>query len=131
MNLYRINIRSVGNGWTDNKLTEGEVTETKSGVIVKYPLDGDECILTVDGGKVTQQRTGGQFVKITFEEGAKTQCTIGSGGLSGSYEIFTRSLKFISGKGGYKLSLEYLNGSEGEIIKLTLTAVKKGKNYEN
>lgn len=125
MNLYNMNIRSVGEGWTENKSVECEITETDSGVIFKYRLDGDECILAADCKKVTQKRTGKQFVEISFIEGEKTRCTIGNGGFCGSYEIFTRSLNFISGKGGYKISLEYLNGSEGELIKLTLTAVKK------
>ena len=131
MILYKVNISSVGNGWTDEKSTEGEVTEADGAVIIRYTLDGDECVLTVNGNTVTQERRGEQCVKISFKEGESTQCVIGSGGLSGSYEIFTRSINFFLGKGGYKLSLEYLNGSEKEPIKLLLTAVKKGNCYEN
>lgn len=131
MDIYKVNISSAGCGWTDNKTAEGEITEADGAVIINYSLDGDECVLTVKDGVVTQERRGEQYVKITFEEGEKTQCAIGSGGLSGSFEIVTRSIKFISGKGGYKLSLEYLNGSDKELVNLTLTAVKKGYKYEN
>lgn len=125
-NECKVNIRSVGNGWTDTKLTDGKFSEADGTVRINYLLDGDECRLTVEGKKVTQERRGGQYVKINFEEGKKTECVIGSGGLTGSFEIFTRSIRFISGKGGYKLSLEYINGSDKEPIKLDFTAVKKG-----
>lgn len=131
MSLYKVKISSVGNGWTDEKTTEGEIIESDGGVCIKYRLDGDECVLTVKDKTVTQDRHGEQCVKISFKEGERTQCVIGSGGLAGSYEVFTSSIIFFSGKGGYKLSLEYLNGSDKEPIKLLLTAVKKGNSYEN
>ena len=131
MFLYMVNISSGGNGLTEEKTAEGEVTEADGAVRVKYNLDGDECVLTVKDKTVTQERRGEQCVKISFKEGERTQCVIGSGGLIGSYEVFTQSIKFLSGKGGYKLSLEYLNGSDKEPIKLLLTAVKKGNSYEN
>ena len=131
MVIYKISISSAGVGFKDFKTAEGEVTEEGGAIIFKYSLDGDSCVLTVRDGKATQERRGEQFVKIDFEEGVKTKCEIGNGGFCGSYEVYTKSLKFISGKGGYKLSLEYLNGNEKQLIKLTFTAVKKENIYEN
>ena len=126
MNLYKINISSAGNGWTENISADGTVTEDGGKIVIRYDLDGDECILTVHNGTAVQERLGVQRVKITFSEGEKTECSIGYGGFSGAYGIFTHSLEFVSGKGGCRLSLEYPNGSSEEHVKLTFTAVKKG-----
>ena len=126
MVIYKINISSVIDGFEELKTAEGEVVQAGEKVTFKYGLDGDECLISVNCGKAVYERSGEQCVKINFEEGVKTLCEIGSGGFYGSFEIYTQSLKFISGKGGYKLSLEYLNGNENQLIKLTLTAVKKG-----
>ncbi len=126
MSLYKINIRSAGNGWTENVSTDGTVTEDGGKTCIRYNLDGDECSFTLYNGKAVQERIGVQRVKITFSEGEKTECSIGYGGFSGVYEIFTQRLKFVFGKGGYGVSLEYINGSSEEAVKLTFTAVKKG-----
>ena len=124
MDIYKVNISSIGDGWSDYKSVQGEIYEEGGVITVKYSLDGDECVLTVKDGKAVQERKGGQCVKISFQEGKRTKCEIGSGSFYGSYEILTKRLKFICGKGGYKLLLEYENGSAGELIELTLTAVK-------
>lgn len=126
MVIYKINISSVIDGIENFNTTEGEVYKDSGEVIFKFSLDGDECVITVKDGKTLYERRGEQCVKIAFEEGKKTLCEIGCGGFCGSFEVFTKSLKIISGKGGYKLSLEYLNGNENQLIKLTFTAVKKG-----
>lgn len=124
----KVNINSCGGGWSDEKITEGVLTVADSGEIsLAYALDGDSCNLTVKDGKVTQTRRGEQCVNVTFIKGLSTQCTVGSGGLSGSYEVFTRKLEYVSGKGGFRLSLEYLSGSDKELIRLTLTAVRKSR----
>ena len=120
----KVNIDSCGRGWTDKKTADGLLTEDKDGVKLFYEIDGDECTLTYKNGKAVQKRQGEQFVEIAFEQGQRTSCTVGSGGLSGSYEVFTNKLNFVSGKGGFKLSLEYTSGTDRELIKLTLTAVK-------
>lgn len=123
--MYRINITSNGANWSDNKTCEGDVTFSDDTVIINYTLDGDKCTLTVGRGKVIQKRTGAQNVNVQFEEGKKTSCTLGSGGLSGSFEILTEKIKFVSGKGGLRLNLEYLSGNDREHVSLTLTALKK------
>ena len=125
MNLYEIKIDSRGSGWTDKKITQGTATEEDGAVRISYKIDCDDCTLFVDGKRAVQERRGSQPIKITFEEGNKTECRIGDGGLVGSFEVFTKSFKFISGKGGYFLSLEYINGSDEELIKLNFTAIKK------
>lgn len=121
--MYKIIISSYGNGWSDEQACEGEVTFSGGAVAINYTLDGDNCMLTVDGGKVIQRRIGAQNVNIQFEEGKKTDCTFGSGGLSGSFEVLTKKIKFISGKSGLKLYLEYLSGNDREQINLTFTAL--------
>ena len=127
MNLYKVIIRSRGNGWTDEKVTEGKICETQSGVELVYSLDGDECVLRISNGKAVQERRGVQSLKITFEEGKYSDCVIGEGDMSGSYKIFTRKLEFLRGKSGFSLSLEYENGSDKEVINLVLTAYRKEK----
>ena len=122
---YKVIIRSEGRGWTDEKITEGKVSQVKNGVRLAYSLDGDGCALIANAKRVVQKRSGDQCVAIEFVEGKITKCEIGSGSFRGSYNIFTKSLKFASGKNGFKLSLEYENGSDGELIKLVLTAYVK------
>ncbi|MDE6441626.1 MAG: DUF1934 domain-containing protein [Clostridia bacterium] len=122
--MYRINITSNGANWSDNKTCEGDVTFSDGAVIINYTLDGDKCTLTVDSGKVVQNRVGAQNVNVQFEEGKKTSCIFGSGGLSGSFEILTEKIKIVYGKGGLRLNLEYLSGSDRERVNLTLTAFK-------
>lgn len=121
----RVTVNSHGANWKDSKSSEGEFSLTDSGCMLNYSLDGDKCVLTVNGETVTQERRGEQNVSISFERGKTTQCTIGNGGLSGGYEIFTRNIEIFYGKGGFKISLEYESGSEKEIINLSLTAVYK------
>lgn len=127
MNLYKVIIRSRGNGWTDEKVTEGELFETQNKVKLVYALDGDNCVLEITEGRAVQTRRGEQCLKITFEEGKYSDCVIGEGNMSGSYKIFTRKIEFLRGKNGFSLSLEYENGSDREIINLKLTAHIKEK----
>ena len=122
---YKVIIRSEGRGWTDEKITEGKVSQVKNGVRLAYSLDGDGCELIANAKRVVQKRSGDQCVAIEFVEGKITKCKTCSGSFRGSYNIFTKSLKFASGKNGFKLSLEYENGSDGELIKLVLTAYVK------
>ncbi len=121
----RVTVNSRGSDWSDSKSSDGVLTLTPSGCKIVYYIDGDECVLSVDGGCVTQERCGEQNVRINFELGKRTQCVIGSGGLAGGYDIFTRRLETLSGKGGFRVELEYANGSDEEIINLTLSAVYK------
>lgn len=122
--MYRINITSCGSGWSDCKTCEGEVIVSDGAAVINYTLDGDKCTLTADGAKVIQNREGLQRVHIEFEEGKKTICTFGDGAMSGSFEILTKKIKFVSGKGGLRLDLEYLSGKDMEPVSLTLTALK-------
>lgn len=122
--MYRINITSRGNGWSDSKTCEGEVVVSDGVTVINYTLDGDKCTLTSNGAKVIQKREGLQCVHIEFEEGKKTICTFGDGAMSGSFEVLTKKIKFVSGKGGLRLELEYLSGSDKEPVSLTLTALK-------
>lgn len=121
--MYKINITSRGRDWSDSKTCEGEVTFASGETIINYTMDGDACTLKTDGVKAVQSRVGEQNIYIEFEEGKKTQCTFGSGSLSGSFEILTKKIKFVSGKGGVKLNLEYLSGNDEEPVSLTLTAL--------
>ena len=121
----KVTVTSRGGNWSDSKSSDGVFSLTCDGCIVEYCLDGDKCVLTVKKDAVTQERRGAQNVFITFERGKTTQCTIGSGGLSGGFEIFTRNIEILYGKGGFKVSLEYESGSDKEIINLSLVAVYK------
>lgn len=127
MILCKVIIRSRGSGWTDEKISEGELIKTQKGVRLNYILDGDECVLRAENGKALQERRGAQRIKISFKEGEFSDCVIGEGEMRGLYKIFTRRLEFFCGKNGFKLSLEYENGSDREIINLDLTAYGKEK----
>lgn len=126
MYLCSVNINSKGAGWSDWRASDGEIFETAKGTVIRYALDGDRCELTLSDGKVMQTRRGEQCVTICFEEGKQTECIIGSGGFTGSFKIFTKSLKILSGKGGYRITIEYLSGVDGELINLSFTAMRKG-----
>ncbi|MDE7306969.1 MAG: hypothetical protein K2N33_06225, partial [Clostridia bacterium] len=65
-------------------------------------------------------------ISLTFCKGERTQCTLTSGGMSGSFENFTDEKKFTEDKNGFKLFLKYSSGGDREKIKLTLTAEKIG-----
>lgn len=120
----RVRIRSCGDGWSEDVSTFGEILTTEDSVGLKYTLNSDECSLSYKDGRVTQERKGSQNLRLEFCEGRKTFCTIGSGSMTGSFDILTRSIKFFSGKGGFKLKLEYNSGTDGEKISLSLTASK-------
>lgn len=118
----KVTIKSEGGNWTDCKTSRGTLIKDGNGVKITYSLDGDECTLTVKGSVVSQERKGAQNVAITFEEGKRTLCTIGCGGFCGSFDILTRKINVNSSKEEFRLSLEYLNGSDNELIRLTLSA---------
>ncbi len=120
----KVTVRSRGEGWQDEKITDGEYCFDGETAVLKYKLDEDDCLLTSDGKAVFQTREGAQNISLSFRKGERTQCTFGTGELSGSFEIFTDEIKFDSVDGGFKLFLEYTGG--GGKIKLSLTAEKIG-----
>ena len=61
---YKVIIRSEGRGWTDEKITEGKVSQVKNGVRLAYSLDGDGCELIANAKRVVQKRSGDQCVAI-------------------------------------------------------------------
>ena len=125
MDKYRINIVSSGRDWNDEISTEGDLTSADGLITVGYLLDGDKCTLTAEGGRIVQERRGGQNVHIEFEEGKYTECTFGSGGFTGKYEVFTDKMKMICTKAGFRLVLGYISGSDREYVNLKFTALKK------
>lgn len=123
MELYKIKIKSSGDGWTDNRTSIGEYSD--GGVTrFKYEIDGDECVLSVKDGVVTQIRKGDNEFALVFERDKTTKCVFGSGGMSGEYTIRTDKLKIYRGDGVFRLTLGYRLGDGDEIIKLIFTAVK-------
>lgn len=120
----RINIVSSGDGWNDSVTAYGTICEKGDSLRLDYPIAGDECTLKVENKIVTQERRGSQYFYLTFTENETTKCIIGEGALSGSYDIYTHSIKILKGKGGCRITLIYNSGSDGETIRLTLTAAK-------
>lgn len=123
MSLYKIKICSFGSGWKDERNAVGSVEEGEF-LKISYSLDGDECVFVYSGGSAVQERRGSQRIKIGFDKGRATQCVIGSGSLSGAFDIYTRDIIFKKGKFGFRIILDYESGSDREKIKLELTAVK-------
>ncbi|MDE6598388.1 MAG: DUF1934 domain-containing protein [Clostridia bacterium] len=122
----KVTINSQGDGWQDEQRTDGEFTNDGTRVQLKYKLDGDNCILTFDGKTVTQQRAGENNLSLTFREGESCECTLTSGGMNGSFEIFTDEIKYTVNENNFKLFLKYSSGGDREKINLKLTAEKIG-----
>ncbi len=118
----KVNINSSIGGSENSVCAEGYLEASGDNFIVRYALDGDRCTLSYCDNTAEQIRVGGQNVKITFKEGEKTFCEIGSGDFRGGFEVYTKSLKVISGKGGVKLTLEYFSGADGEKNALSFVA---------
>ncbi|HBN12750.1 MAG TPA: hypothetical protein DD415_03950 [Clostridiales bacterium] len=123
MELYKIKIKSSGDGWTDNRTSIGKYYD--DGVMrFKYEIDGDVCVLSVKDGVVTQTRKGDNEFAFVFERGKTTKCVFGSEGMRGEYAIHTDKLKIYRGDGVFRLTLGYCLGDGEEKIKLIFTAVK-------
>lgn len=123
MDLYKIKIRSFGNGWKDEKNLSGTVIYGEE-IVARYSLDGDECTFTCSENGAVQRRRGGQNITISFERGKFTECVIGEGNLAGAFKVFTRDVSLTRGKGGFRIVLDYESGEDREKIKLELTALK-------
>lgn len=117
-------IRSRGRGWTDEKITCGELVKTADSEELSYLLDGDHCVLTISESGLVQKRRGIENIIITFKEGKYTECTIGEG-ILGSYKIFTRKAEVVRRNKGLHIALNYESGEDREPIFLTLTAYAK------
>lgn len=102
--------------------SDGSIKILPDGYEVTYSIDGDFCTLTVTENAVTQKRTGSQNVYMTFSQGETTLCEIGADGLCGGFEITTEKLNITKGKGGIKVSLEYISRADGEKTYLTFIA---------
>lgn len=122
----RITIVPQGDGRQDEERTDGRLSSDGKLTWLKYALDGDDCILTYDGRTVTQTRAGENNLSLTFRKGERTECTLASGGMRGSFEIFTDEINFTEDKNGFKLFLKYSVGGDCEKTKLLLTAEKIG-----
>ena len=122
----KVTINSQGDGWQDKKTADGRLSSDGKRVQLKYKLDGDTCVLTFDGKTVTQTREGENNISLTFREGESTACTLTSGGMNGSFEIFTDEIKSSVDENNFKLILKYSSGIDREKINLTLTAEKIG-----
>lgn len=118
----KITVKSEGNGWREEVKSDGFITFYKDGFSAVYEIDGDRAEFKYSDGKCRQKRSGDQNIFIEFKEGAHTTLEISSSGLSGKYEIYTERLKYLIGKGGVKVSLNYISGEE-ERIYLTFCAV--------
>ena len=118
----KVTIISSSAGFESRVTSDGLLKIQPTGCEVNYSLDGDFCTLAVKDNVVTQKRTGGQNILMTFSQGETSVCEIGTGGLCGSFEIFTENLKFTKGKGGVKISLEYISRADGEKMHLTFIA---------
>lgn len=120
-----VTVLSQGDGWKDERKTDGTFTFDGKEVRLEYTLDGDKCLLTVNGHFVTQERTGVNNISLAFCEGERTECVFGNGNLKGSFEIFTEEIKLKIEETCFRLSLIYESGGS-EKINLTLTAEKNG-----
>ncbi len=118
----RVKITSFGNGWESSVTSDGDIIFSDLAAVVNYEIDGDKCTLVYRDGLLEQRRNGSQNLHVTFREGSVTSLEIGSGGVCGSYRVYTKNIKYLSGKGGIRLTLGYESGEDREGITLVFTA---------
>ena len=88
----RIEIKSIIDGDLSTVTSQGSVVKSNSEIRFKYTLDGDECALTLTDSEVKQTRKGENDISMTFRKGERTECTLASGGFSGSFPVYTHEL---------------------------------------
>lgn len=113
----KIEIKSKIDGSANSVSVYGRVAKTASEIQFNYVLDGDDCTLTVKENEVVQLRHGEQNIKMIFRKGEQTECSLQSGGFSGTFTVFTHDLKFTecgtnAGKIIYTLLIVYTLGEE-------------------
>ena len=97
----------------------GDLEITPDGFELKYPLDGDSCVISCRNGTITQTRRGSLDIDVTFVKGRRTVCVIGGGELSGEIPVETQTLKYTT-EGGLKVNIIYELG--GATVNLNLNA---------
>ena len=107
----KIEIKSCIDGTCNIISVKGAVMKMPAGVSFFYTLDGDECTLTVNDCVITQERRGGQNIRMVFRKGQQTECLLESGGFSGKFTVFTHDVHFIEGN-KITLSINYTIGEE-------------------
>ena len=117
-----IAVSSVIGGEKFSSSSVGELSIGEDDFSVRYFVEGDECLLHVRRGVVTQKRRGNLTFTMTFAEGECTQCVLEEGGASFSYPIFTRVLGVSLTDSGCSVTLSYLQGEEGVLSQLAFTA---------
>ncbi len=100
----------------------GELSQTPQGFRLEYCIDGDDCRLWREGGKIFQTRRGSLNLTLEFEEGENTGGSLASEGLCGNLEIFTRNVALTERKNGINLKMEYT--CCGEEFFTSVTAVR-------
>jgi uncharacterized beta-barrel protein YwiB (DUF1934 family) len=114
----KVIISSQGDDWSSKISSEGDFEKDSSDRInIFYHIDGDSCLLTIDGEKITQTRHGKQELKLLFEKGKKSKCQLGDGEFCGYFDVFTKDIVVSVGKGGVKINLSYQNGEDNIVMK--------------
>ncbi len=88
---------------------------------VGYLFDGDECLLSVKEGAITQSRRGAVSTDITFKVGERTECRIDGGEGDVFLEVDCLSLVREMFKSGERISLEYIMADEVYRLKIVVS----------
>lgn len=122
----KVDISSVAGGQQFHSVSVGELSIGEDDFSVRYFIEGDECLLEVRGGTVTQRRSGSLTFVMQFKEGASTECVLSEGGQKFAFPVFTQVLGVSLTDEGCTVSLRYLQGG-AEQTELVFTASALGK----
>ncbi|MDE6505297.1 MAG: DUF1934 domain-containing protein [Clostridia bacterium] len=111
---------SLDNGKNGVFTARGDLNFGAEGFALFYELDGDKCLLTYKNGTIVQERRGNVTMKMVFSQGKQTECTLGEGGLSGSFPVFTNKIQIENDPKSVDIKLYY--NCAGESVALHVFA---------
>lgn len=99
--------------FSDGTRSKGKIILARDCFSVFYKIDGDDCRLTYDGGRLIQKREGSLCLSLEFIEGRETAAELG-GEVKGFIPLYCKELK-ITRDGDIGVYLRYdLGGEETE-----------------
>lgn len=111
---------TINNGKAGVFTSAGELNLGVKGFGLFYEIDGDRCVLTYANGVITQERFGSVRMKMVFAQGKETECTLGEGGFSGSFKVFTNKIYIDNDDKSVSVTLTYV--CAGESVTLQIAA---------
>lgn len=109
---------TINNGKAGTFTSRGELNLGVKGFGLFYETDGDKCVLTYANGVLTQERFGGVQLKMIFAQGKETECTLGEGGLSGTFNVYTDKIYIVNDDRSVTVTLTYVCAGESVTLQI-------------